>query len=346
MSPSTAMTGRVILTGANGHLGTALMAHLLEAGYHVRGTVRDADDDSKTTHLHQFAEMLGATSRMELVSADLMDADAWPAVFEGEWDGLFQTAAVYATEAKDPEKEVVEPSIIGTLNPIRAAAAAGITKVVYTSSVAAVGGMPEGRPKTEADWNTEFSLPYTYAKTESEKRATALAEELGIDLRVVNPSMILGPHFARHTPSTEVVHNMRRGAYPAAPKITFGIVDVRDVASAHRIVYEAETSGRHIASTETLYMLELGKRIKAVDPKAKTPKFTAPWMMVYLNLGFDWFLGLFGKKRTITLPIVKSMRRGDAFMDDSKLRALGWEPRSLDETVMDTVAWLDAGRTL
>ena len=329
------MTKRVILTGANGHVGTALTLHLLEAGYFVRGTVRDVNDSSKTAHLPTHPNF-------ELVSADLMDAESWTTVFEGEWDGLFQTAAVYQTEAKDPQKEVVEPSIIGTLNPLRAAAAAGVTRVVYTSSVAAVGGLPEGRDKTEADWQTEFSLPYTFAKTESEKRAWALAEELGLDLRVVNPSMVLGPHFARHTPSTEFIADMRKGAYPAAPRLSMGLVDVRDVASAHRIAFEAETSGRHIASTQTLWMKEIGTALKAIDPKAKTPKFTAPWTLVYLNLGVDWFLGLFGKKRTITLPVVKSMRHGDAFMDNSKLRALGWEPRPLEETLKDTVEWLDA----
>jgi nucleoside-diphosphate-sugar epimerase len=328
------MSPRVILTGANGHVGTALCLELLEHGYHVRATVRDVNDPKKTAHLPKH-------DRLELVNADLMDADCWAAVFEGEWDGLFQTAAVYQTESKNPQEEVIDPSIIGTLNPLRAAAAAGITRVVYTSSVAAIGGLPAGRPKTEADWQTNFSLPYTYAKVESEKRAWSLAEELNLDLRVINPSMVLGPHFARHTPSTEVVQNMLKGAYPAAPKITFGIVDVRDVASAHRIVFEADTEGRHITSTETLMMMDVGRRIKAIHPKAKTPKFTAPWLIVYLNLGMDWFFGLFGKKRTITLPVVRNMRSGDSYMDNSKLRALGWNPRPIDETLKDTIDWIN-----
>ena len=336
------MSPRVILTGANGHVGTALTRELLEHGYFVRGTVRDVNDASKTEHLLKHAAELGASDRLELVSADLMDADCWAAVFEGEWDGLFQTAAVYQTESKNPEKEIVEPSIIGTLNPLRAAAAAGVKRVVYTSSVAAIGGLPVGRPKTEADWQTNFSLPYTYAKVESEKRAWALAEELGLDLRVINPSMVLGPYFERHTPSTEVIENMMKGAYPAAPKITFGIVDVRDVASAHRIAFEADTEGRHITSTETLMMMEVGRRVKAIDPKAKTPKFTAPWIVIYLNLGVDWFFGLFGKKRTITLPLVRNMRSGDSYMDNGKLSALGWNPRPIDETLADTIAWIKA----
>jgi len=328
----------VVVTGANGHLGCALVDELLAHGYNVTATVRDANDATKTTHLNAVAESHSAQERLTIVSADLLDADCWEEIITGK-DGLFQVAAVYRTISKNPQKEIIDPSIIGTLNPLRAAAAVGVHRVVYTSSIAAVGGMPESRAKTESDWNENADLPYTYAKTESERRAWALAEEVGLDLRVCNPGMIWGPHFARHTPSTEVMQNMLTGKYPMAAKIGFAVVDSRDVAIAHRLAYETDAaSGRFLLSGEDLMFIEIARRIKQVEPKAKVPKRQAPWLLVYFNLFGDWAMGLFGRRRTMTKAIVKSMRHGTSNYDTSKARnILGWSSRPFDETIRDTI---------
>jgi nucleoside-diphosphate-sugar epimerase len=328
----------VVVTGANGHLGCALVLDLLNHGYQVTATVRDPSDLRKTAHLRDAAEGVGAAKRLDIVAGDLMDANCWGDILAGK-DGLFQVAAVYSTMSKNPQEDIIDPSIVGTLNPLRAAAEQGVSRVVYTSSIAAVGGMPEGRAKTESDWNENFSLPYTYAKTESEKRAWALAEECGLDLRVCNPGMIWGPHFSRHTPSTEIMSNLIRGKYPMAAKIGFAIVDSRDVASAHRLAYEIESAeGRFLLSAIDLQFIDMGKRVKAVEPKAKVPKIRAPWPLVQVNLFFDWGMGLFGRKRTMSRAIVKSMRRGTSIYDCSKShKVLGWKPRPLEETIRDTI---------
>ena len=334
----TAAGKNVVVTGANGHLGCALVFDLLNHDYKVTATVRDPSDLLKTSHLRDGAERMGATDRLDIVAGDLMETDCWGEILAGK-DGLFQVAAVYRTMSKNPQEDIIEPSITGTLNPLRAAVAEGVERVVYTSSIAAVGGMPEGRAKTEADWNENFSLPYTYAKTESEKRAWTLAEECNLDLRVCNPGMIWGPHFSRHTPSTEIMSNLIMGKYPMAPKIGFAIVDSRDVASAHRLAYETEEAkGRFLLSATDIQFIDMGKRVKVVEPKAKVPKIRAPWLLVYVNLFFDWGLGLFGRKRTMSRAILKSMRRGTSIYDCSKAhQILGWKPRELEETIRDTI---------
>ncbi len=335
------MAPKVVVTGANGHVGMAVTRDLLANGYEVRATVRDAADPAKVKHLRAAAAELDASERLEIASADLMSADAWPEVLAGV-DGLFAVAAVFQTRSKNPDEEIVKPSTEGGIALLQAAADAGVARIVYTSSVAAIGGHPVGRSKTEEDWNEDFSLPYTYAKTEAERRAWEVAEERDLDLRVVNPSMVWGPFFARHTPSTEVAAGLLNGAYPAAPKSAFSIVDVRDVATVHRLVFEDDVaSGRHIVSGDHGSMIEIGRRVKEIVPEAKPPRFQAPWSLLYLNTLFEGVLSIFGRTPSITWTVVRSIRRGgDAMLDASKAKSLGWEPIPFEKTVRDTVDWI------
>ena len=182
------MDGLVVVTGVNGHIGNNLARQLIEEGYTVRGTVRSMD---KAPDLD-----------MEFVVADVLKANDWAKVLKGA-TGLFHLATVYSTSGD--EQVILDTANQGTENVLRAAAAEGIKRIVYTSSVAAIGSTPKGVVKDESNWNENFSLPYTRAKTESEKRAWALAEELDLDLRVINPSGVLGGSFSRPTPSTQII---------------------------------------------------------------------------------------------------------------------------------------------
>jgi dihydroflavonol-4-reductase len=134
---------RVVVTGANGHVGYSVTKLLVARGYDVRATVRDASDPAKTAHL----QALG----VEIAQADLMRPETLAPVMEGR-DGLFQVAAVYRSWARDPQREIIEPSITGGINALRAAHTAGVGRVVFTSSTAAVGRAgPDGAPLSEVD---------------------------------------------------------------------------------------------------------------------------------------------------------------------------------------------------
>ncbi len=99
---------KVLVTGANGDLGFNIAKRLVHTGYQVRVTVRNLNDPAKTGHL----KPLG----VELVEADLMRPESLEKAMAGV-EGLFQVAAVYATVARNPQKEIVDPSVIGGLNP-------------------------------------------------------------------------------------------------------------------------------------------------------------------------------------------------------------------------------------
>ena len=154
---------RVLVTGANGHVGYSLVELLLERGYEVRASVRNKDDEDLTRHLRKLD--------VEIVQADLMKMDTLENAMK-DMDGLFQVAAVYKTWADNPEKEIIEPSIVGGINALKAAKKMGVEKVIFTSSTAAVGKEAlDGGALTEEDWNDGSDQPYAYAKTEAERRA-------------------------------------------------------------------------------------------------------------------------------------------------------------------------------
>ncbi|MBA4695627.1 MAG: NAD-dependent epimerase/dehydratase family protein [Candidatus Poseidoniales archaeon] len=317
------MDGLVVVTGANGHIGNNLCRQLLEQGYNVRGTVRSLD---KAPDLD-----------MEFVEADVLKQEDWPRVLEGA-SGLFHLATIYATSGDG--QLILDTANQGTQNVLSAAAECGIKRIVYTSSVAAIGSTPKGIVKDEANWNDNFSMPYTRAKTESEKMAWKLAEELGLDLRVINPSGVLGGSFSRPTPSTDIIGDAMKGKYPVVPKIPLAFVHVDDVATAHRLAYEKEeASGRYVlAPYQDGNIHDLLKRAKKLYPKMKFPRLGIPLWLLPVVVLQDWFMGLFTGKRLLTRSAAKSFSKGDSKYSSKKVEdELGITWKSYDDCIHDTV---------
>ena len=313
----------MVVTGVNGHIGNNLARQLIDEGYTVRGTVRSMDKAPKL--------------EMEFVEADVLNPEDWPKVLNGA-TGLFHLATIYATSGDG--KLILETANQGTENVLRAAASEGIKRVVYTSSVAAIGTSPKGVIKDESNWNENFSLPYTQAKTESEKRAWELAEELGIDLRVINPSGVLGGSFSRPTPSTDIIGDAMKGKYPVVPKIPLAFVHVDDVATAHRMAYENDdANGRYVlAPYQDGNIYDLLKRAKKLYPKMKFPRLGIPLWLLPVVVLQDWFMGLFTGKRLLTRSAAKSFSKGDSKYSSKKAEEeLGLTWKSYDDCIHDTV---------
>ena len=317
------MQGLVVVTGANGHIGNNLCRQLLEKGYTVRGTVRSMD---KAPELD-----------MEFVEADVLEEKGWDKVLEGA-TGLFHLATIYATSGDG--QLILDTANKGTEIVFKAAAKVGISRIVYTSSVAAIGSSPKGVVKDESNWNDNFSLPYTQAKTESERKAWKLAEELNLDLRVINPSGVLGGSFSRPTPSTDIIGDAMKGKYPVVPKIPLAFVHVDDVATAHINAYEIdEASGRYVlAPYQDGNIHDLLKRAKKLYPKMKFPRLGIPLWLLPVVVLQDWFMGLFTGKRLLTRSAAKSFSSGDAKYSSKKAEEeLGLDWKSYDDCIHDTV---------
>ena len=327
----------IFVTGVNGHIGNQIVRDLLENGYQVKGSVRDLQDDSKTAHVLRHAAEIEVPERLELVQGDILDGDEWAEMISG-CDALFHTATIYSN-TQDGQL-IIDTALMGTTHLLTAARDAGIKRVIYTSSVAAVGNTPKGRAKTEDDWQTERSSPYIIAKTDSERKAWELAEEFDLDLRVINPSAVIGGGFVNPTPSVDFFPDIVNGNVPMAPKIPLSIVHVKDVAIAHRRAYEIdEAQGRFIlAPHNNLTLVDVCRTVKRLYPQSKAPKLGIPRAMMSLVVLFDWFNGFRGKKRYMTRKTVKGFFRGDSNISSQKAtKVLAMDWISLEECIKDTV---------
>ena len=243
---------RVCVTGATGFVAAWLVRELLERGIQVRGTVR------KVASAGHLRALPGAAEHLELVEADLTK----PASFEPAVRGcavVFHTASPYVIHVDDPRRDLVDPAVHGTLGVLRACAAApDVLRVVLTSSMAAVTDEPDSsRVLTEADWNEKSTLqrnPYYFSKTLAERAAWTFMEQQKprFDLVALNPFMIMGPSLSPGVNvSNQIIADLVNGVYPGILSITWGIVDVRDVAHAHiRAAEVQEAKGRYLLVQE------------------------------------------------------------------------------------------------
>lgn len=326
----------VLVTGANGHLGYNMARLLVEKGYKVRASVRDTKNNKTTKHL----EELG----VELVAADIMKPETLTPAVKG-MDGVFQVAAVYTMISQDPQKDIIDPSIIGGINVLKAAKDAGVQKVVFTSSCAAIGtGATPEKPLTEANWNDDARSPYLIAKTQAEKRAWEFSKANNLNLVTICPCGIIGPGFYRHTPTTLPIQLMMLGKMPVVPPFAFSYVDVRDVAMAHLLAYEnPKANGRYIVSDRCFSLIDFAREANSIDKSIKMPMMAIPEFMVPFLPLFDWFGNkLLGLPRQITEEMVADLGGKSQHVSSNRIRTeLGWETIEFKQSLKDTLDWIN-----
>jgi dihydroflavonol-4-reductase len=261
---------------------------------------------------------------------------------------VFHVAAVYAVEAADPQRDIIDPAVNGALNVLRAARSAGVRRVILTSSLTAIGNSStREHPLDESSWNDTATEPYARAKTLAERQARAFADESGLDLVCVNPTMVIGPGFRHHTLSTQLFENAMRGLLPLLPPLTFTFVDVRDVAVAHRLAYERpEANGRYLCGHVTVPIRDVFESMHRADQKIRVPRFNLPRAFAPLLPAMDWMqTKLLGTVRLMTAESLREYASGAPYIDNSRIRReLGWEPRDFDESVRDTIGWIHSRR--
>lgn len=252
----------VLVTGASGFIASRIIEQLLAHGHRVRGTVRSL---KKEKELAPLRGLPGAPERLELVEADLLTDSAFDEAARG-MDAVLHTASPYVLDAKDPQADLVDPAVKGTRNVLGSAARAGsVRRVIVTSSMAAITDEPESdHVLTEADWNTRSSLdrnPYYFSKTLAERAAWEFVEKEkpGFDLVVINPFLVIGPALSPAiNTSNQMFIDLLKGTYPGVMNLTWGFVDVRDVADAHvRALENPQARGRYITAGETIAMRDV-----------------------------------------------------------------------------------------
>lgn len=329
------MSERVLVSGAAGFVGAHVVERLLAEGYAVRGTVRDP---GKAEHLRA---MPGAGERLELVRTDLLEPQAFhPHV--ADIDHVIHTASPYVLNARDPQRQLVDPAVRGTLAMLEAAAAnPAIKRVVLTSSMAAVTDEPDGRVLTEMDWNERSTLtrnPYYFSKTEAERAAWRFAREQRPAWRLlaINPFLVICPaHTKALNPSNQVLADLVRGRYPGLMALTWGLVDVRDVAAAHvRALTAPEAQGRYICAAETRSMREVADAIRRSGFAA--PKLPQAALDGAVGTGLARLMS-YTQSAGVGSYLRTHLGKVPRF-DNSKIRRdLGLEFRDVDRSILETL---------
>jgi len=333
---------RVAVTGAAGHLGFTLVEQLVDRGYDVRAVVRSLREDGRLARLRAFGP------QVEIVAADVLSPREVHAALDGELACIFHAAAGFDLAPRDEERDVIEPTVRGTMNVLRAATRTqGLRRVIVTSAAGTTGHDARGRDlHTERDWNTTPRIAYLRAKTEAERQAWDFAEEQRLDLVTLLPSAMLGPGFLRHTPVTRLFDEVTRGSVPLLPRFAGSWVDVRDVARAHVLAFENEhANGRYLVST--LYSSWRGvlERAAAFDRTIRLPP-DLPDVLIGTLPALDWARArVCGSTRALTRAVVDELWDREPRYDASRIqRELGWEPTDFDRTVADTLRWLRGPR--
>lgn len=328
----------VTVTGATGFLAGQLIRELLAQGCRVRGSVRSTLKD------HDWLRGLKGGERLALFEAELQTEGAFDAACEGA-TCVMHTASPYTLTVKDAQKDLVEPAVQGTLNVLRAASKAkSVKRVVLTSSVAAMTDEPDGRVLLNEDtWNRKSTLkrnPYYYSKTMAERAAWDFMKEAKphFSLAVINPFLVIGPSLgpAVNT-SNQILVDLLTGKYPAIMDLTWGMVDVRDVALAHVLaMMTPKAKGRYLCAASTIHMREVVKLLResgyGEGYKLPTRSFANPVGSLFARgLSFFQPSGVGSYLRT-------HLGRRPAF-DNSKIkRELGLTFRPIEKTILDTAA--------
>ncbi len=327
----------VLVTGGSGFLGGWCLVEALQRGYRVRTTVRDLAREEEVRA--GVGAQVEVGDRLTVLAADLTSEDGWAQAVAG-CDYVMHVASPFPpAQPKDPE-ELIAPARDGTLRVLRAALAAGVTRIVVTSSVAAVrtsrGGALRGeRELTEADWNDPddpAQTPYARSKTIAELAAWQLVREQGAEERLVTvqPGAIVGPVLGRdRSYSLEAVERLLEGRMPGLPRLGFSFVDVRDVAALEVAALTAGEAGgqRLIAAAQFLWLAEvaeiLRRRLGAEARKAPTrqiPNFVVRAM-------------------ALVDPSVRSVASElgwrTSYSVENARRRVGWTPRPVEETIVD-----------
>jgi len=324
----------VLVTGGSGFLAGHCILALLAAGHEVRTTLRSPQREGGL-RAALAAAGVDPGARLSVIPADLTADAGWAQAVAGCRHVLHVASPLAAAAPKD-EDELIRPAREGTLRVLRAAHAAGVERVVLTSSFAAIGyGKLLSRPYTESDW-TDASAPglaaYPKSKTLAERAAWDFvdAEGRGLELAVINPVGIFGPLLGPDmSASILLVKSMLEGRLAALPRLMFGVVDVRDVADLHlRAMTDPAAAGERFIATagDFMTMQEIAQALRdRLGPAAdKVSTRVLPDWLVRLVARFSA-----AARQAATPELGRSKNASSA-----KARAmLGWEPRPAVEAL-------------
>ena len=322
----------VLVTGATGFVGAAVARALLAGGRRVRALARRNSDRRNLAGLD-----------IEIAEGSLEDAAGLPPAVAG-CGALYHVAADYRLWVRDPEA-MFRANVDGTRALMEAAQAAGVERIVYTSSVAVLGVASDGTVSDEttpSDYDDMIG-PYKQSKFRAEEVVRGLIRERSLPAVIVNPSTPIGPRDIKPTPTGRMIVEAAAGRMPAYVDTGLNLVHVEDVATGHLL---AEARGRigerYILGGENLSLGEILRRI-AMITKRRPPSLRLPVDALWPVAAVAESWGrLTGREPMTTFDGLRMARKKMYFSAAKAERELGFRARPADQALADAIDWFRA----
>ena len=322
----------VLVTGATGFVGTAVARALIAAGRRVRALCRPGSDRRNVAGLD-----------LEIYEGSLEDAQSLAAGVAG-CGALYHVAADYRLWVRDPTA-MYRANVEGTRALMTAALAAGVERVVYTSSVATLGLHGDGTPADETTPSTLDDMvgPYKRSKFLAEVEVHRLAERRQLPAVIVNPSTPIGPRDIKPTPTGRMIVEAASGRMPAFVDTGLNLVHVEDVARGHLLAEERGRVGeRYILGGENLPLAEILRRIAAIVG-GRPPVVRLPLPVVWpIAAVAEAMARLTDKEPMVTFDSLRMARKKMYFSSAKAERELGYRARSADHALAEAIQWFHA----
>lgn len=317
---------KTLVTGGTGFIGRAVVTELLAAGREVRVLARHA------------AALAGL--KVEVARGNLRDPLSLAAAVKG-CDRVFHVAADYRLWVPDPEA-MYAVNVQGTRDLLAAAAEAGVGRIVYTSTVGALGNPGDGTPATEESPVTLADMVGHY------KRSKFLAEQVvlefvrqGLPVVLVHPSAPVGPWDTRPTPTGQIILDYLKGRMPAYLETGLNLVHVRDVARGHLLAEEKGRIGeKYILGNQNLSLSEIFQMLAGIT-NIPAPRVRLPYWPVLALSYLDEFWATYVSHKPPRMPVAGvKMAKKFMYFDSSKaVRELGLPQTPVLQALKEAVAW-------
>jgi dihydroflavonol-4-reductase len=319
----------ILVTGGSGFVGAAVVRQLLQAGHAVRALIRPTSTHTNLVKLP-----------IEIVQGDLLDADSLRRAMAGI-RFVFHVAADYRLWARHPQ-DIVRTNVEGTRALMEAALAAGVERIVYTSSVATLKARPDGAPSDETAPLEAASAvgAYKYSKVVAERLVETLVTERNLPAVIVNPSTPIGPRDVRPTPTGRIIVEAAAGRMPAYVDTGLNLVHVDDVAAGHLLALEKGRIGeRYILGGQDVLLgdmlREIARQIGRAPPKLRLPRRLI-FPIAYTAEAVAYFTDRDPFVTTTGLRLAKDRM---FFTSGKAERELSYRARPYNEAIADAIAW-------
>lgn len=321
-----------LVTGATGFIGSAVARALAERGHRLRLLVRAGSDRRNLAGLDA-----------ELVEGDL----AQPASLHRAVEGcryVLHVAADYRIWVPDPEA-MLRANVAGTIALMRACISAGVQRVVYCSSVAALGLTGDATPADETTPTSEAAMigVYKRSKYQAEQAVLDLVRNHGLPAVIVNPAAPVGPRDIKPTPTGRMIADAAAGRMPAFVDTGLCVVHVDDVAKGHWLALtQGRVGERYILGGENLHLRDLLALVAEVTGRPP-PRIRLPIPLIWpVAIAAEALARGFGIEPLVTRDHLRMARKTMFFSSAKAMRELGYAPRPARAAVADAVTWFRA----